>query len=551
MRHRTDARVLAALLCLVPTAASAQWPGNGAAVTTAPTAATTHAVCADGSGGIIVVWSETRNGSQDVLARRVTGSGVAIWSANGTVVCGAAFDQVTPSVCADGSGGAIVAWRDQRSGALDIYAQRLDANGAPLWTGDGVSACAVVNNQYNPVLVPDGTGGAIVVWYDYRALTYDIYAQRMDAGGNALWTPGGIAIYAAAYNQYNPMVVSDGGGGAIVAWTDIRNGNADIFARRVTVAGSVQWPAGGVAVCTNPSDQLDPVLVSDGAGGAIVSWRDARNGTWDIFAQRADAAGTLQWTAGGVAVCTAVLDQLHPAVACDGAGGVVVAWDDARGPSVDVYAQRIDAGGAPLWTADGAAVCAAPNGQARPSLVCDGVSSVILAWEDRRLGNADIYAQKIGANGAVAWTGNGIALCSATGDQTVPLAVADGRGGATLAWLDARAGNADLYAYRVGASGGTPTGVGGPVAAPGLAVSPGYPNPFTRDVRFDFEARQEGVTMEVFDVAGRRVASRVARGGGVSFDGRDDRGRLLPSGVYLCRFTAAGATRTRKVVISR
>jgi hypothetical protein len=551
MRHRIDARALAAILCLIPAGASAQWAANGVPVTTAPSTATTHAVCSDGSGGVIVAWAETRNGSLDILARRVTGSGVALWNTNGVVVCGAALDQATPAVCADGSGGVIVSWRDQRNGGMDIYAQRLDANGAPQWTPDGVAVCVVSNNQYNPVLVSDGTGGAIVVWYDYRALNYDIYAQRVDAGGNPQWTGGGIAIYASAYNQYNPMAVSDGAGGAVVAWTDIRNGNADIFARRVTGAGSVQWSAAGVPLCANPFDQLDPVLVADGTGGAIVAWRDARNGTWDIFAQRADGAGTVQWAANGVAVCSAVFDQLHPAVACDGAGGAVVAWDDARGLSVDVYAQRLNAGGTALWTPDGVAVSAAPYGQTRPSLVCDGVSDIIVAWEDRRSGSADIYAQRIGANGTAAWTAHGIPICNAVADQTVPLAVADGAGGCDVAWLDARSGNADLYAYRVGASGGTPTGVGGTPAAPGLAVSAGYPNPFAGEVRFDLEAHDATVTMEVFDVSGRRVAIRAVRGDEIAFDGRDATGRLLPSGVYLCRFTSGTATVTRKIVIAR
>ncbi|MDH5628343.1 MAG: T9SS type A sorting domain-containing protein, partial [Candidatus Krumholzibacteria bacterium] len=477
--------------------------------------------------------------------------GVATWGPNGVVVCDATFDQLNPSVCRDGNGGAIVAWRDQRSGVFDIYAQRLDANGAPQWTAGGVAVCVVVNNQYNPVLVSDDAGGAIVIWYDYRALNYDIYAQRLDADGTPLWTAGGIAIYAGAHNQYNPMAVADGSGGAVVAWTDIRNGNADIFARRVTGAGTMQWTPSGVPLCTNAIDQLDPVLVNDGTGGAIVAWRDARNGNWDIFAQRADNAGTTLWTANGVAVCSATADQLHPAVACDGAGGAVVAWDDARGLSADIYAQRLSAGGVAQWAADGVAVCNAPFAQTRPTLVCDGAGNAIVAWEDRRSVTADIFAQRIGPAGAGAWTANGIALCSAAGEQTVPLASPDGAGGIDVVWADTRGGNVDLYANRVGNSGGTPTGVGGPAGAPGLVVSRGYPNPFARAVRFDIEAGSQRVTMEVFDVAGRRVAVREARAGGILFDARDNNGRLLPAGVYLCRFTAGGATQTRKIVVTR
>ena len=552
MRHRNDAGALAVLLLLVSAPARAQWPVNGVPLTTSPTSPTTHAVCADGSGGIIAAWSELRNGQYDILAGRATAPGISTWPSGGAQVSVAAFDQVTASVCPDGAGGAIVAWRDQRSGGgFDIYAQRIDANGLPVWTKDGVAVCTVSNNQYAPVVVSDGSGGAIVVWYDYRALNYDIYAQRMDANGNALWTGGGIAIYAGAGSQHSPMAVTDGAGGAVVAWTDIRNGNADIFARRVSNAGTVSWSTLGVALCTHPSDQLDPVLVADGTGGAIVAWRDIRNGTWDVFAQRVGVAGTTLWTANGVPVCTAALEQLHPVIACDGAGGAIVAWDDARGSSVDIYVQRLDGNGGTLWAPNGIAVCTAANGQTQPSLVCDGAGVAMVAWEDRRAGNADIYAQGVNANGTTQWTANGVAVCTASSDQLAPLAVADGFGGVALAWKDTRAGNVDVYAHRLGASGGTPTPVDKPAHAPALVVSDGYPNPFAETVRFGVESHGATVAMDVFDVAGRRVAQRAVRGNDVAFDGRDDRGRRIPGGIYFCRFTANGTTVTRKIVIAR
>lgn len=550
MRHRIDAGVLALTVLLAGTSVRAGWPVNGVPLSTSPAQPAIHAVTSDDAGGLFVTWAELAGSQYNIRARRVAASGIPVGTEPG-VVSAAPFDQTSPALCPDGVGGVIVVWRDQRSGGLDIYAQRLDAHGAALWAADGVGVCTVSNNQYAPVAVSDGAGGAIVVWYDFRALTYDIYAQHLDPDGNALWTGGGIAIYAAQYNQYNPMVVADGAGGAIVAWTDIRNGNADIFARRVTGAGVVEWSPAGVALCTNSFDQLDPVLVSDEAGGAIVAWRDFRNGTWDIFAQRVGGTGTVLWTANGAVVCDAAFDQLRPAVVCDGAGGAFVAWDDARGATLDVYAQRMSADGATLWAANGVAVCTAPSNQTRPSPVCDGASGVIVVWEDARAGDTDLYAQRLDENGLAQWAANGIAVCTAPGAQAVPLAVPDGTGGTVTAWKDARSGDGDIYAHRLGASGVAPTGVGGPANAPGLVVSSGYPNPFARIVRFDLDARATAVTMEVFDVAGRRVARHEWRGAQAAFDGRDDRSRPLPGGIYFCRFSANGATVTRKITLTR
>ena len=98
----------------------------------------------------------------------------------------------------------------------------------------------------------------------------------------------------------------------------------------VPIGAHAQWQLDGVALCTVASDQVYPTIVSDGAGGAIVTWVDYRNGTADIYAQRVNAAGAPQWTADGVALCTAASDQSSPTIVSDGAGGAIVTWEDSR-----------------------------------------------------------------------------------------------------------------------------------------------------------------------------------------------------------------------------
>ena len=91
---------------------------------------------------------------------------------------------------------------------------------------------------------------------------------------------GNVPLCTAANQQYSSTIVSDGAGGAIVTWYDIRSGNYDIYAQRVNAAGVPQWTANGVALCTAANNQYSPTIVSDGAGGAIVTWYDYRSGTY-------------------------------------------------------------------------------------------------------------------------------------------------------------------------------------------------------------------------------------------------------------------------------
>jgi hypothetical protein len=373
-------------------------------------------------------------------------------------LCTATNEQQLPKIVSDGAGGAIVTWNDMRSGTYHIYAQRVNGAGVVQWTADGVALCTAANGQWGSTIASDGAGGAIITWQDWRSGTSHIYAQRVNGAGVVQWTADGVALCSAANGQDYPMIVSDGAGGAIVSWEDYRSGtNYDIYAQRVNAAGVVQWTADGVALCTAANTQSSPTIASDGAGGAVVTWQDWRSGTnYDIYAQCVNAAGVVQWTANGVALCTAANGQDNPTIVSDGAGGAIVTWEDWRSSMYsDIYAQRVSAAGVVQWTADGVALCTAANYQYYPTIASDGVGGAIVTWVDYRSSTySDIYAQRVSAAGVVQWTANGAALCTAAAPQVASMIVSDGAGGAIVTWEDARGGTySDIYAQRVSAAG--------------------------------------------------------------------------------------------------
>ncbi len=452
---------LLGLALLLPRSAAAAWPADSLVNVSLCTA--TGDQCyptsvSDGAGGAIVTWHDERSGNQDIYAQRISVDGTVQWTADGVALCTATGEQEGPTITSDGAGGAIVTWHDERSGNGDIYAQRISADGTPLWTANGVALCTATGEQEGPTIASDGAAGAIVAWQDQRSGNGDIYAQRISAAGTVQWTANGVGLCTATGSQYYPTSVSDDAGGAIVTWYDERSGtNSDIYAQRISAAGAVQWTANGAVLCTATGNQYYPTLVSDGAGGAIVTWYDYRSGNYDIYAQRISAAGTVQWTANGVALCTTTGEQYTPTLASDGAGGAIVIWDDFRsGTNSDIYAQRISAAGAVQWTANGVALCTDISEQEDATLVSDGAGGVIVTWDDNRGVNWDIYAQRISAAGAVQWTADGEVLCTALGDQWYPTVVPDGAAGAIVAWQDQRSGNWDIHAQRIWADGTTP-----------------------------------------------------------------------------------------------
>ena len=359
------------------------------------------AITSDGSGAIIT-WDDNRNGNFDIYAQRINSSAALQWSADGLAVCAQASSQTFAAITSDGSGGAIITWQDFRNGSPSIYAQRINASGVVQWSTDGVAISINVNGENHPSITGDGSGGAIITWYTFRNGNNDIYSQRIDASGAVQWTANGLPVCTQASHQYYPTITSDGSSGAIITWYDDRTGNQDIYAQRINSSGATQWTtaaAGGVNICTNTSRQDDPTITIDGTGGAIITWFDSRAGNNDIYAQRINSSGTVQWTANGLAVCTLTSDQYSPKITSDGSSGAIITWTDARNSTYyDIYAQRINSSGAALWDADGVAITTVGGKATYPAITGDANGGII-TWQDSRNASSDIYASGISSNG--------------------------------------------------------------------------------------------------------------------------------------------------------
>lgn len=378
----------------------------------------------------------------------------AQWHLNGTVISAEPGYQVEQAAIPDGNGGAIIVWSDSRDAAADhdLYVQKINGQGVAQWTAGGVPVCMEAYDQSRPAILSDGLGGAVVAWIDYRSgHGGDIYAQRIDADGSPRWTANGVPISAAEGYQTNHKMTPDGFGGTIIIWEDYRSGNPDIYAMSIDGNGATRWAGNGVAICSGDWDQIRPGIVADGSGGAIVAWEDWRNGAnTDIFAQRISAAGAVQWIPNGLAVTTATGDQGSLVCVPDGAGGAIVAWEDFRTSTPAVYTQRVNVSGAGQWTSGGTPVCAVASAKTRPALAPDGQGGAFLVWEDFR-SNSDyeIYGQRMGSGGQYLWTSSGTRVCYPQGSQYYPGIVADDAGGAFVNWADFRSGNADIYVQRI------------------------------------------------------------------------------------------------------
>lgn len=445
-------------------------------------------IVTDGEGGAIVAWEDDYGGN--VSAQRVDADGSPRWAGgapSGLVVAPGPCLQWLPEAVSDGAGGAVIAWIDARNGSCalsldrDVFAQRLDPLGRPIWSAEGVPVATDHDNhgKRGIALAPDGTGGAILAWYGAGNYpTYGIYAQHIDGNAQVLWGGDGVLV-ARASSSGKVWLVSDGSGGAIVAFSSTDYPADSIRVQRIRPDGTLLWDPAGIEVGRVGFDaSID--LAEDKEGGAIIAYATFREDVLRIFAQRVNASGDLLWP-GGRAVTSVPTFQNGPQVVSDDEGGAIIVWQEGircrrTEDDCDVFAQRLSSDGELLWELTGVPISAGPADEHAPRLAEDGEGGAIVVWNDCRhhpvscpLEDTDLFAQRVNANGQPLWTDGGIPVSVAAANQGLlngaselpssVAVVADGAHGAILAWPDGRktglcrigtvGSDCDVYAQRV------------------------------------------------------------------------------------------------------
>lgn len=184
-----------------------------------------------------------------------------------------------------------------------IYAQRVNSLDQFLWPVNGnISGTLVAIQQTSPIVpaayyyeskaISSKDKGIVIVW---QLASNNLYAQKLDEYGNKVWPEQGVLVADSTTDISNISIISDEYGGAIITWQEGVDANADIKAQRIIAKGELLWGIDNLTVSSAKEKQRHPVVVSNGRGGAIIVWRDYRNGlvNADLYAQGISATGKL------------------------------------------------------------------------------------------------------------------------------------------------------------------------------------------------------------------------------------------------------------------
>jgi hypothetical protein len=236
---------------------------QGASLVTAP------------NGGWQAVWDDGRNGASDVFGTVVDPAGVAV-TPGGRMLAGGTGEQFAPDVAVGPDGSRFFVYL---TGDGHAFMRSLSAQGAP--TGAAVKVGRVPVSQ-TATDVAGGTDRFLAVWQEARQTgNTNLYGQRFDASGQPIGAA--ITLSSATGDQFNPTVAW-GGSTWLVTWTDGRNGGRDVYGTTVSPTGAVT-PTAGFPISTATGDQQSPAVAFDGTN-FVVAWSDGRHGNQDIFATR-------------------------------------------------------------------------------------------------------------------------------------------------------------------------------------------------------------------------------------------------------------------------
>ena len=399
------------------------WDSEGVPIVVAPGRQEDPILVSDDNGGAYIVWVDYRDEPDygDIYAQHINSDGEISWGIEGVPLTTVPYKQVSPNMCKDGLGGAFVIWNDLNASTLGYtYGTHLTSNSNTIIApGTGIPLISSDSQHSGVSIERAASGSAVMVWADDKNLDtsdLDIYGQRItidDGNLNTVWsTPeeGGIPISDAQGVQEYAKVTYYDEQNSVIVWEDRRNNpnSGDVFGQFVTMSGIIL--ESDLVISDNEAPQIKPRVKASPLGAHVV-WEDKRNNVSDIYAQLITVENGVEWSDGGISVCSAVGAQDQPRLTTGPNGGAYYVWMDERYnsfPETEIFLQHFDLNGNPSFDLDGISVSSAEQYQFNPLVRSDGNDGALVVWGDQRSGSIGLYAQHLStSSGAISFEVDG------------------------------------------------------------------------------------------------------------------------------------------------
>lgn len=313
--------------------------------------------------------------------------------------------------------------------ALSAIATILCANAAlAQWTDNPAANSFIASGAADQVLPKIGAaadGSCWVGWFENDGSGYKVKVQLLDPSGAPTF-PGGLVVSDEPQQSFltDWDLMCDSTGAVALVFSDIRDGNLEVQAYRVLPDGTFAWGANGVQLSDSVDFNPSPRITETSDGQFVAVWGRSPNGAvpGDIRMQRLTDDGQVLLGAGGMAVVgpTGTEKPGFCDVVPSVGGSVIVSWlrNTASFASPrHLHAMRYDVAGSNMWTNPAIVfdLGSLPIGY-YPRTIADGSGGAVLAWHASIANEFNAYAQRITSAGAEVFPHNGVSASANAGE---------------------------------------------------------------------------------------------------------------------------------------
>jgi len=332
------------------------------------------------------------------------------------------------------------------------------------WPSDPMENHAIstmAGEQAIPKVATSTNGITYMAWFSNEG-NYNVRLQKLDVFGNILWEDGGLLISdhpAMTWLTEWDMTI-DYADHAILTFQDIRNGNNDVFAYRISPDGEFIWGANGIEMSTGPAFDVAPKVCITDANNACFAWQADDV----VILQKISPEGDKLWGESGITLSGSNTYSWPQLLAVNNDEIILKYFEDSGpvwAPTRHVFAQRYDADGMPMWEND--VIISNAGGisawtQIFP-FINDGNNGFFMAWHDDRDANnlSSTFVQHISGTGEILLGDNGTEASTMIGRHNFYpfLALPPGSEDIFVFWneMDGDQNNRGIYGQKISAAG--------------------------------------------------------------------------------------------------
>lgn len=345
-------------------------------------------------------WEDFRDGSSSrIYSQKYNTQETAQWA--GDVNISSSQNQISPRNALDENENQYIAWYDNSQGNQDIYVVKYTPSGSDAWNGPKkVNTDIGSSDQVSPDIYY-GNGSVYLVWQDNRNDQGDIYFNAFDTEGNRLLSQDvKINTDMGTAKQKDPNVIMASDGSLYIAWLDNRTGQFDLYLQKIDLQGTALWP-NEIKINSAASSAISEYATAiNSSDDLYLIWSDNRNGNYDLWWQGVASTSVALFDSDqNIATSAPVSNQQGPRIAVTAGNDLVIGWHDDRDGTNDIYILKINPQGTLLWPQEIRFNLETAGDQLLTDLSIYASEKIIATWTDYRQTDNNAWAGTLNYDG--------------------------------------------------------------------------------------------------------------------------------------------------------